>query len=86
MNIDKENEDDERTEYAENPEDSHHGIHLAPSSPDYLSIHIMQLCPSGRADSFSHPLQGKGKQSWKQEPLLQAQRKESRCFMIRQRG
>lgn len=59
MNMDKENEDDERTEYAENPEDSHHGIHLASSSPDYLSIHIMQLCPSGRADSFSQPLQGK---------------------------
>ena len=32
MNMDKENEDDERTEYAENPEDSHDGIHLAPAS------------------------------------------------------
>ena len=33
MNMDKENEDDERTEYAENPEDSHHGIHLAHLPP-----------------------------------------------------
>ena len=86
MNMDKENEDDERTEYAENPEDSHHGIHLAPSSPRLSVNPYHAALPSGRADSFSHPLQGKGKQSWKQEPLLQAQRKESRCFMIRQRG